>query len=147
MPPIPLSVPPRWLPLEPADGAGSVSAGAVAIARQGDQSLAFVEADPSVLARGEAVFRSEAAGCAACHAGAALTDGDTHDVQSSKHAPTRRGFDTPSLHLVAHSAPYFHDGRYATMSELLAGSDGTMGHTAQLSPGDLAALEVYLQRL
>src|SRR5580698_1313275 len=35
-------VPPHWLPLEPADGAGSVSAGAVAIARQGDRSLAFV---------------------------------------------------------------------------------------------------------
>jgi DNA-binding beta-propeller fold protein YncE len=103
--------------------------------------------DPSVVARGEAVFRSEAAGCAGCHAGAALTDGDTHDVQSSRHEPTRRGFDTPSLHLVAHSAPYFHDGRYATLPELLAGSDGTMGHTAQLSPGDLAALQAYLQRL
>jgi hypothetical protein len=33
---------PHWLALEPADAAGAVSAGAIAIARVGDRSLAFV---------------------------------------------------------------------------------------------------------
>jgi mono/diheme cytochrome c family protein len=105
------------------------------------------ETDPATIARGEVLFRSDDTGCAGCHAGAALTDGDTHDVQGTGHAPTRHGFDTPSLHLVAHSAPYFHDGRYATLADLLAGSDGAMGHTGQLSPDDRTALEAYLRQL
>ncbi len=103
--------------------------------------------DPALVARGEALFRSDGAGCAGCHAGDALTDGDTHDVRSSVSGDVEHAFDTPSLHLIAHSAPYFHDGRYATLDELLSRSDGSMGHTSQLSPRDRTALEAYLRQL
>ena len=103
--------------------------------------------DEAVVARGGAIFRSEETGCASCHAGSELTDGDTHDVASSPKTDGRRTFDTPSLHLVARSAPYFHDGRYATLSDLISGCDGTMGKTSQLSTDDRAALEAYLGQL
>jgi DNA-binding beta-propeller fold protein YncE/mono/diheme cytochrome c family protein len=103
--------------------------------------------DDALAARGRELFHSDDVGCGGCHAGAALTDGDEHDVESARHDGLRRSFDTPSLHLIAYSAPYFHDGRYATLSALLSGTDGAMGHTSQLSPGDRAALEAYLRRL
>ena len=51
------------------------------------------------------------------------------------------------LYYFLHMAPYFHDGRYATLSDVLSGSDGTMGHTSQLTPDDRLALEAYLRRL
>jgi DNA-binding beta-propeller fold protein YncE/mono/diheme cytochrome c family protein len=103
--------------------------------------------DAALVARGRVLFGSEETGCAGCHAGGALTDGDTHDVRSKAGADADHAFDTPSLHLIAHSAPYFHDGRYATLDDLLVRSDGAMGHTSQLSPRDRIALEAYLQQL
>jgi cytochrome c peroxidase len=55
--------------------------------------------------------------------------------------------DTPSLRHVARSAPYFHDGRFATLEELLAHTDGAMGTTRALSDDDRAALISYLRAL
>ena len=49
--------------------------------------------------------------------------------------------------LVGGSAPYYHDGRYATLDDLLRGADGAMGHTAQLSDADRGALVAYLKSL
>jgi DNA-binding beta-propeller fold protein YncE/mono/diheme cytochrome c family protein len=103
--------------------------------------------DATVVARGADIFRSEQAECASCHTGAALTDGDTHDVESGPKGAHPRTFDTPSLRFIARSAPYFHDGRYATLGDMLAGSDGSMGHTSHLSPEDRAALQAYLETL
>ena len=56
-------------------------------------------------------------------------------------------FDTPGLGFLEGRAPYFHDGRYQTLRQLLLASDGKMGHTAQLSNADLNALEAYLRTL
>jgi mono/diheme cytochrome c family protein len=103
--------------------------------------------DGAAVARGDALFHSEETGCAGCHAGDSSTDGDAHDVGSAAHGDARRAFDTPSLHLIAHSAPYFHDGRFATLTDLLSGSDGKMGNTSQLSTEDRDALVAYLERL
>ena len=64
--------------------------------------------------------------------------GLSHDVRSGG------SFDTPSLALVAGTAPYFHDGRYRSLRALLLDCDGKMGSTSGLSPADLDALEVYL---
>ena len=62
-------------------------------------------------------------------------------------APTASNttFDTPTLEFVAGTAPYFHDGRYPTLHQLLVKSDGKMGHTKQLSSEDMDALEAYLR--
>ncbi|MBS2011856.1 MAG: c-type cytochrome [Deltaproteobacteria bacterium] len=97
--------------------------------------------------RGRQIFASAEAGCASCHSGADMTDGQNHDV-SSKHKSDRAGaFNTPSLHLVGGTGPYFHDGRYTSLKELLQKSDGKMGKTAHLSPNDLDALETFLRTL
>lgn len=68
-------------------------------------------------------------------------------MQSRITGDRTAGFDTPSLRFLGQSAPYFHDGRYATLDELLRGVDGTMGHTAHLDDGDRRTLEAYLEAL
>lgn len=97
----------------------------------------------SLVARGRELFDDPRQGCATCHPGGD-TDRAAYDVARSPwHIP----FDTPSLRFVGGTAPYFHDGRYATLGELLRGVDGAMGHTGALSDDDLHALEVYLEEL
>jgi mono/diheme cytochrome c family protein len=95
--------------------------------------------------RGREVF--VASGCASCHKGDLMTDGKSHDVQSRVKADGSAKFDTPSLLHVGHSAPYFHDGRYATLEELLHATTKTMGERDDLSPSDEVALITYLQTL
>ena len=102
--------------------------------------------DHGQLARGRDVFF--ASGCGSCHqAESAWTDGQSHKVGSRVSADTIASFDTPSLHFVGGTAPYFHDGRYATLRELLASKDGPMGAARNQPPGDLDALEAFVQSL
>ncbi|MEI4902565.1 c-type cytochrome, partial [Klebsiella pneumoniae] len=70
--------------------------------------------DRSAVARGEALFRSAAVGCASCHSGAKLTDRQGHNL--ARDLPES---DTPSLIGVAASAPYFHDGSAASLDAVL----------------------------
>jgi DNA-binding beta-propeller fold protein YncE len=126
--------------------------------------LPSTQAGPSeVLAvRGREIFDSQEAGCAGCHTpGHKFTDATRHDVGSgdpphhglanpfvgANERDSRGGFDTPSLRFVGGTAPYFHDGRYATLRDVLLGTDGKMGHVGQLSPRDFDALEAYLRTL
>jgi len=105
------------------------------------------------VARGREIFHSPEAQCASCHQddGASTprpgTDGMLHDVESKLEADTSSDFDTPSLRFVAGTAPSFHDGRYATLRDVLTHTDGTMAKTAQLSGDDLDALESYVETL
>jgi mono/diheme cytochrome c family protein len=92
--------------------------------------------------RGKAVF--ESSGCAACHKGGG-TDGLAHDVGSG-NPDHRKEFDTPSLRGVRGSAPYFHDGRYATLEEMLTATDTRM-ITAPISDSDRKSLIAYLETL
>jgi mono/diheme cytochrome c family protein len=94
----------------------------------------------ATLARGAAIFASDAAGCASCHTDG-HTDGARHDVKSGG------SFVTPSLVGLARSAPYFHDGRYTTLDELLATAADAMGTTRTLAADDRAALVAYLRTL
>jgi DNA-binding beta-propeller fold protein YncE/mono/diheme cytochrome c family protein len=110
-------------------------------------ALELASADPLV-AEGRDLFESSSTGCASCHmSDGTFTDGNRHDVKSKAKGDPKRSFDTPSLRFVAGTAPYFHDGRYATLRALLVGSDRKMGHTRQLSPHELDALEAYLRTL
>ncbi len=103
--------------------------------------------DATKVARGRAIFTSNEAGCSGCHSGASFTDGKNHDVGSKHKADRASAFNTPSLRFVGGTGPYFHDGRYATLGELLRESDGRMGRTKHLSNDDLDALEAYLGTL
>jgi cytochrome c peroxidase len=92
--------------------------------------------------RGSELFHDETVGCAVCHTEAGRgSDGARHRVGSGPE------LETPSLTFVAGTAPYFHDGRYATLDELLRKSKGTMGWGAHLGDEDLRALEAYLLTL
>ncbi len=99
------------------------------------------------IAHGNEIFHSQAAGCSGCHSGDAATDNQHHDVQSKTAADKSGSFNTPSLRFVSGGGPYFHDGRYKTLHELLTDNDRKMGHTAQLTGDDLEALEAYLRTL
>jgi mono/diheme cytochrome c family protein len=97
--------------------------------------------------QGRAVFDLH---CGYCHEPAGgFTDGDRHDVRSRTGGDVAAAFDTPSLRFVADTAPYFHDGRYATLAQVLDRTEGRMWSAPPggLSPGDRAALEAYLSTL
>jgi len=102
--------------------------------------------DMALVAHGKDIFTSKEAECSTCHAEGG-TDNKDHDVQSRDHADKKADFNTPSLKYVGGHAPYFHDGRYETLRDLLVKSDGQMGHTKQLKPADMDALEAYLRSL
>jgi DNA-binding beta-propeller fold protein YncE len=106
---------------------------------------------------GRTLFFSADAACSSCHdPDHAFADGFKHDVEATtvvieaapiKHAKVEPGFDTPSLRFISGTAPYFHDGRYATLRDLLASTDHGMGHTMHLSHGERESLAVYLESL
>jgi cytochrome c peroxidase len=82
--------------------------------------------------RGMEVFFN-AAHCSACHAGANFTDGGFHNIgvgiddenpdlgryAISKLGGARGAFKTPTLREIARTAPYMHDGRFATLEEVI----------------------------
>ena len=119
--------------------------------------LAYVESLPTPPAlplpdkakvdRGKALFFAKQSGCAGCHGGSVSSDGKRHDVKTRVKSDAQDRFDTPSLRFIAGTAPYFHDGRYSTLEELLGASDHKMGHTAHLSKQDVADLASYLRTL
>lgn len=103
-------------------------------------------ADVQLVKKGEALFNSSEAACATCHA-AGGTDTKNHDLGSRARADRKPAFNTPALTYLSGRGPFFHDGRFETMRELLVQSDGMMGHTKHLNADDLSALEAYLNTL
>ncbi|MFO0626030.1 MAG: c-type cytochrome [Polyangiales bacterium] len=98
-------------------------------------------ADAETLARGRAVFEGPA-GCADCHAGAALTNNDTVDVGTGGR------FQVPQLRGLAARAPYLHDGRALTLDHRLMLNDGDRhGRTSTLTAEQRADLVRYLESL
>ena len=95
--------------------------------------------------RGRDVFFAE--GCGSCHLGGPGTDAKSHKVTPDGGTSYDDEFDTPSLTRIGLTAPYFHDGRYRTMDELLRDPSSKMGSTAKLSEGDRNALKIYLESL
>jgi YVTN family beta-propeller protein len=104
---------------------------------------------------GKTIF--ENAGCPECHSGPDFTDSATgvlHDVgtilpTSGKrlHGPLT-GIDTPSLKGVWMSAPYLHDGRAATLTEIFTTyTKDRMGTVSNLNDVQMAQLVAYLQQL
>jgi cytochrome c peroxidase len=112
------------------------------------------------VARGFELFRNKA-GCAACHAPPLYTDNGFHDTgigfdkpepdlgrgKISKNEKENGAFKTPHLRSVTTHAPYFHDGRAATIEEavdyMLSGGikDKNANLDAKLKPVKLSAKE------
>jgi cytochrome c peroxidase len=104
--------------------------------------------DAGSVARGEALFTSPQVGCSTCHAGSYLTDDQLHVVlspQSLDPADAIAQTNTPGLHGAFLTAPYFHDGRAATLQDVLA--DPLMGSTQGLSAQQTGDLIAYVQSL
>jgi mono/diheme cytochrome c family protein len=98
--------------------------------------------------RGEDLFTSAEVGCSSCHrVDTSFSDRQLHDVGSRATTDTAFTFRTPPLLFVSATAPYLHDGRYATLEQLLADNVDRMGHTSQLSREDLGALVAFLRTL
>jgi YVTN family beta-propeller protein len=100
----------------------------------------------------------EEAGCPDCHSGPDFTDspaGKLHDVGTILPTSGHRlggpltGTDTPQLKGVWQSAPYLHDGRAATLTEIFTKylTQDQMGMTSHLTPVELGQLVEYLQEL
>jgi cytochrome c peroxidase len=108
-----------------------------------------------------------AAGCARCHAPNALASDGAHntglDAATTDGGAGRGRFKSPSLRNVAVRPPYMHDGRFATLEQVvehydagvqstpdldprLRGPDGTP-RTLELTAPQKAALVAYLRAL
>jgi YVTN family beta-propeller protein len=100
--------------------------------------------------QGRALFFSQEAACGTCHSpDKAFTDGTKHDVRISVGAQNggEMALDTPSLRYLSGTAPYFHDGRYATLLSMLEANDHAMGYTMHMSREQRLALTAYLESL
>jgi DNA-binding beta-propeller fold protein YncE len=107
--------------------------------------------DSAAVARGSALFHSSAVGCASCHSGSYLTDDRLHAVLKPMTLHADDVFpeaNTPGLFGVFLRAPYFHDGRAATLEDTLTQQyDPEMGHVGGLSADQVADLVAYLESL
>jgi cytochrome c peroxidase len=99
--------------------------------------------------RGQEVFLSEAANCAACHSGPQFTDGQVHDVGLATSYDKHQGFNTPTLLGVANRVRYLHHGRALSLDDLLADlhSPAKVSGTRELTDQERADLVAYLQSL
>ena len=118
--------------------------------------------------RGKGLFFGKAR-CSGCHNGPNFSDERFHNVGLvTAHAAnrgrvevTRRNadlgrFKTPTLRQLVHTAPYFHDGRFATLQEVVAfynrGGDQGEGRDLAIQPlglseAEQADLVAFLQSL
>jgi cytochrome c peroxidase len=84
------------------------------------------------------------ADCFHCHGGALFTDHQFHNNGLAGNDPGRAGvtgldsdqrkFSTPSLRNIAVTAPYMHDGRFATLEEVVEHYSSGIQRSATLDP-------------
>ena len=99
--------------------------------------------------RGKKLFFDNSVGCAKCHPAGLYTDMKMHDVSSKSKLDRRKDFDTPSLIECWRTAPYMHDGKYTTITELLGkGRHGKeSGKVEKLTEKEIADLAEYVKSL
>ena len=101
------------------------------------------DAAPAAAKRGYQIFTVKA-GCKACHLPPVYDKKDLEDVESGGK------FKVPSLRVVSRTAPYFHDGRFATLDEAVRfmwGYQQKAGTTEKLTDNDLRDLVEFLKIL
>jgi hypothetical protein len=107
-------------------------------------ALSATANDTNAVARGKALFESEAVGCTKCHSGARFSNNESVDVGTG--APLQ----VPSLRAVSFRAPVMHTGCAKTLAERFAapcGGGDMHGHTSQLRELEINDLVAYLETL
>ncbi len=99
--------------------------------------------------RGQKIFQSEVANCAACHSGPYFTDGQVHDVGLGSDYDAHDGFNTPSLLGIDNRVGYLHHGRAESLDELLRvlHNPAKVSGTRPLDDAERADLVEYLKSL
>jgi YVTN family beta-propeller protein len=94
--------------------------------------------------RGRQVFHD--AGCASCHTEPHYTNGRLYDVGTGLGADSAEAFDTPTLVEVWRTAPYLHDGRAATIREVLTvhNPNDKHGRTSELTDEQITDLAEFV---
>jgi YVTN family beta-propeller protein len=108
----------------------------------------LVKGEPSKRARaGRKLFST--ARCASCHAGELYTDLKTYDVGTGRGLDEGHAFDTPTLIEVWRTAPYLHDGRAATVVDVLKkhNPDNAHGRTATFTDSEIENLAEFVLSL
>lgn len=98
-------------------------------------------------ARGKRIFNRRSVGCASCHPEPLFTALQLKDVGTTGSLDQGAArFDTPSLRELWRTQPYLHDGRAATVREVLTDQnpDDLHGTTSSLSPREIDDLVAYL---
>ena len=99
--------------------------------------------------RGRQVFQSQKAGCASCHLGKYLTDGEIYDVGLGSARDHYDGYNTPSLIGVYRKVRLLHSGRARSLERLiddLHSPEKVLG-TGNLTEEECADLIKYLRSL
>lgn len=108
--------------------------------------------------RGRKLFFSAETKCATCHGGPYYTDSslkakpyNLHDVGTGDSPREKMGpkYDTPTLIGVYRTGPYLHDGRAATLRDVLTTCNPADRHgkTSQLKPAEVDDLVSFLKSL
>jgi YVTN family beta-propeller protein len=97
--------------------------------------------------RGKALF--ENVGCVKCHSSPLFTTLEAYDVGTISGSDSDRKVDVPTLIELWRTAPYLHDGRAATVMDVLTGNghEGISPKTEKMSAEKLRDLEAYLLSL
>jgi cytochrome c peroxidase len=97
--------------------------------------------------RGQAVF--DKAGCTVCHPAPLFTDLKQYEMGMGKGRDEGQTFDTPTLVETWRTAPYLHDGRAATLRDVVTTCNpgDKHGTTSTLTPVEVDDLVAYLSSL
>ncbi|MCH7228858.1 cell surface protein [Haloferula sp. A504] len=97
--------------------------------------------------RGKKIFNRRSVGCASCHPEPLFTKLEMEDVGTTGSLDQGAAlFDTPSLRELWRTPPYLHDGRAATVREVLTDHnlDDLHGTTSALTEREIDDLVAYL---
>ena len=97
--------------------------------------------------RGKELFQGERVACGRCHPAPLYTDLRTHRIGRTNSRFYENLFDTPTLIEVWRSAPYLHDGQYATVKELLVDGEHGLRRSSALSQQELDDLAEFVLSL
>jgi mono/diheme cytochrome c family protein len=99
--------------------------------------------------RGQRIFEDREVGCGPCHPGPLYTDLKQYDVGTRGRLDRADEFDTPTLVELWRTAPYLHDGRAASLMEVLkeCNRGDRHGKTSHLTEEQLRDLVEFLRSL